>query len=115
MNGRPSCPTCGGDTVERAGRRGTFWGCRKFPDCMGTINIGDPTRRILPKTKSILASQVRLCPVQIACDGATLLNGRNACGACERAQARRARPTPLRGERCADALETPKRRKGPTE
>ena len=58
-----------------------------------------------PKTRrgrgrDVMCSTVRLCPSQVACDGVNLLNGREICGACERALARRQkRETALRGER----------------
>jgi len=30
------CPDCGGPMVSRHGKFGTFWGCKKYPGCMGT-------------------------------------------------------------------------------
>lgn len=30
------CPECGGEMVSRTGKYGTFWGCKKFPECKGT-------------------------------------------------------------------------------
>ena len=30
------CPECGGQMISRTGQYGTFWGCKKFPDCKGT-------------------------------------------------------------------------------
>jgi len=35
----PSCPRCHEQMVMRRGARGTFWGCRRFPSCRGTVNI----------------------------------------------------------------------------
>jgi restriction system protein len=32
----PSCDTCGGEMRLVNGRRGKFWGCRKYPKCRGT-------------------------------------------------------------------------------
>jgi DNA topoisomerase-1 len=31
-----TCPTCGGDLVQRTGPHGTFAGCINFPKCKGT-------------------------------------------------------------------------------
>ncbi len=30
------CPDCEGPMVSRKGQYGSFWGCRKYPDCRGT-------------------------------------------------------------------------------
>lgn len=30
------CPDCGGEMISRKGQYGTFWGCKKYPDCRGT-------------------------------------------------------------------------------
>lgn len=30
------CPECEGPMVERTGKYGTFWGCKKYPSCTGT-------------------------------------------------------------------------------
>jgi len=35
----PKCPDCGGDMVEKTGRRGPFWSCRAFPRCRGSRSI----------------------------------------------------------------------------
>lgn len=35
----PFCPRCREPMVQRAGFRGKFWGCPKFPDCWGTRDI----------------------------------------------------------------------------
>ncbi len=37
----PDCPQCGGPMRERSGRNGHFWGCARYPDCKGTVNIAD--------------------------------------------------------------------------
>ena len=34
-----ACPKCGAPMVKRAGKRGDFWGCSKYPACKGTRNI----------------------------------------------------------------------------
>lgn len=33
------CPKCGAEMVKRRSKKGEFWGCSKFPDCKGIINI----------------------------------------------------------------------------
>ncbi|MCD9008063.1 DNA topoisomerase III [Luteimonas sp. XNQY3] len=35
----PQCPTCGAATGKRAGKRGSFWSCSRYPDCKGTVAI----------------------------------------------------------------------------
>ncbi|NIV40763.1 MAG: hypothetical protein GWN58_68610, partial [Anaerolineae bacterium] len=30
------CPACGGELVERQGKRGAFWGCSRYPECRHT-------------------------------------------------------------------------------
>lgn len=30
------CPHCEGPMVSRSSKYGTFWGCKKFPQCKGT-------------------------------------------------------------------------------
>jgi len=30
------CPDCGGQMVSRKSQYGTFWGCKKYPECKGT-------------------------------------------------------------------------------
>ena len=34
----PSCPRCGWMMQVRAGRRGVFWGCVRYPSCRGSGN-----------------------------------------------------------------------------
>ncbi|HLF26240.1 MAG TPA: type I DNA topoisomerase [Anaerolineae bacterium] len=34
-----TCPVCGSPMVKRAGPRGAFWGCARFPQCKGTRNV----------------------------------------------------------------------------
>lgn len=38
----PSCPTCGGPTVEREGKFGPFFGCANYPTCRGLVRILPP-------------------------------------------------------------------------
>ncbi|HEU0079581.1 MAG TPA: topoisomerase DNA-binding C4 zinc finger domain-containing protein, partial [Longimicrobiaceae bacterium] len=37
----PACPECGGQMALRTNRRSgqRFWGCRRFPDCKGTMSM----------------------------------------------------------------------------
>ena len=35
----PKCPDCGGPMAKRNGRNGSFWGCRAYPNCFGTLDI----------------------------------------------------------------------------
>ncbi len=37
---RHTCPQCGSPLVKRKGKYGEFWGCRGFPDCRFTKDIG---------------------------------------------------------------------------
>lgn len=30
------CPNCDGPMISRKSQYGTFWGCKKFPECKGT-------------------------------------------------------------------------------
>jgi AAA domain/Topoisomerase DNA binding C4 zinc finger/PLD-like domain len=41
----PSCPICNGKTALRNGRNGPFYGCTKYPECKGTINPTQRSRR----------------------------------------------------------------------
>jgi hypothetical protein len=34
----PSCPRCGGSTIQRNGPTGPFWGCTRYPRCKGTVD-----------------------------------------------------------------------------
>lgn len=48
---------------------------------------------------ALFREDYRLCTTEVACDGATLTNGRSMCGPCEEALKRRAlKAKPLRGE-----------------
>ena len=35
----PKCPKCDAEMRERQGSRGPFWGCTKYPECNGIVNI----------------------------------------------------------------------------
>ena len=35
----PTCPICDGVLVRRSGTRGEFWGCLRYPECPGTVEI----------------------------------------------------------------------------
>lgn len=39
--GAPACPKCGKEMRKRSGKKGDFWGCTGYPDCRGTIDVGD--------------------------------------------------------------------------
>jgi hypothetical protein len=48
----PACPKCGAPTIRRPVRRGPragleMWGCSRYPECMGAINI-DPEPAAAP-------------------------------------------------------------------
>lgn len=60
MDGAPSCPKCGSEMKKRMARKGPnagkyFYGCSRWPNCNGIINInGDtwtPCRPTMPKPK----------------------------------------------------------------
>lgn len=36
---KPVCPICGEAMMIRRSKRGPFWGCSKYPDCKGIVNI----------------------------------------------------------------------------
>ena len=58
----PSCPSCLGAMVLRSNRRdGTsFWGCRRYPACRGTRDVGsDSTESQVEESTESLA-QVRV-------------------------------------------------------
>lgn len=35
----PACPVCGGETLRRQSRYGSFYGCVRYPDCKGTVRM----------------------------------------------------------------------------
>jgi DNA topoisomerase I len=39
MADAPKCPKCGSEMVLRKSYRGEFYGCSKFPNCRGTVNV----------------------------------------------------------------------------
>lgn len=41
----PACPLCSSPTRKRKGSNGFFWGCSKYPDCKGIINIESKPRK----------------------------------------------------------------------
>lgn len=58
MNGSPKCPKCGSDMVLRTARRGKhagkqFWGCSKYPDCKGLINIEEDAKAATAEVDTI--------------------------------------------------------------
>ena len=38
-NTGPACPLCSSPMKRRKGKNGDFWGCSKYPDCSGIVNI----------------------------------------------------------------------------
>ena len=58
-----SCPSCKkGELVKRKGKKGDFWGCRRYPDCTKTCpdKKGVPDLEAMPKPK-LEVSKDRLC------------------------------------------------------
>ena len=48
----PPCPVCGGATLQRSGKSGSFWGCLRYPDCTGIVNPSQRNKqRGFPKKK----------------------------------------------------------------
>lgn len=39
----PPCPVCGQETRQRTGKKGSFWGCRLYPECKGMV--GETNRK----------------------------------------------------------------------
>jgi DNA topoisomerase I len=39
MADTPKCPKCGSEMVLRESYKGKFYGCSKFPNCRGTVNV----------------------------------------------------------------------------
>lgn len=35
----PACPQCGAVTRQRAGKKGLFWSCSRYPECNGTLPV----------------------------------------------------------------------------
>ncbi|MGS3238041.1 DNA topoisomerase III [Klebsiella michiganensis] len=46
----PPCPVCGGATRQRKGKSGPFWGCLRYPDCTGIINVTHSPQRARRRT-----------------------------------------------------------------
>lgn len=40
----PTCPSCQGEMVQRKGTTGPFYGCKGYPTCKGTLNIGQESK-----------------------------------------------------------------------
>lgn len=45
----PACPICTGSMKKRKGSNGPFWGCNKYPDCKGIVNIEQKKKPAGPK------------------------------------------------------------------
>lgn len=39
------CPECSSPMRKRQGSNGPFWGCSRYPDCKGVVNIGNGSRK----------------------------------------------------------------------
>jgi ssDNA-binding Zn-finger/Zn-ribbon topoisomerase 1 len=46
----PPCPKCGGETRQRQGRFGSFYGCVRYPECQGTAEMPTTARARKGKT-----------------------------------------------------------------
>lgn len=40
----PKCPECGSPMRQRKGANGPFWGCSRYPDCKGVVNIENKSK-----------------------------------------------------------------------
>lgn len=47
----PPCPTCGGKTRKRSGKKGDFFSCIRYPECKGVVN-SNGKRKVARKTSS---------------------------------------------------------------
>ena len=58
----PSCPLCEGPMAIRKNRRegNCFWGCRRYPACRGTRDIGSDSRNSSIEDATESAAQVRV-------------------------------------------------------
>jgi DNA topoisomerase-3 len=43
--GSPPCPLCKSAMRQRTGKQGAFWSCTRYPDCKGTLPLGNPRHR----------------------------------------------------------------------
>jgi len=51
----PQCPKCGGDMMKRVAKQGKntgfpFWGCKKYPECKGTVDIDANGNEVLKQS-----------------------------------------------------------------
>lgn len=58
MDETPNCPKCGSKMIKRMARKGPnagnyFYGCSKWPNCNGTININDSVRQNVRPTSTL--------------------------------------------------------------
>ena len=55
----PVCPLCQGEMAKRKGNYGPFYGCKNYPNCKGTLQVGEQpkekpdveTTRMIPEKK----------------------------------------------------------------
>ena len=40
----PVCPACGGEMAKRKGNYGLFYGCKNYPNCKGTLQVGQESK-----------------------------------------------------------------------
>jgi ssDNA-binding Zn-finger/Zn-ribbon topoisomerase 1 len=48
----PPCPECGGETLQRQGKYGAFYGCVRYPDCKGIVRMPRATAVNTPNRSS---------------------------------------------------------------
>lgn len=57
----PTCPTCSSPMKQRAGSRGAFWGCVKYPECRGTRPVTESPTSPTP-TPKVTPAQAAMAP-----------------------------------------------------
>ena len=63
------CPVCGGEMVARKGAFGTFFACRKYPDCKGSMPFYRDSGVLCPDCgKRILIKQTRKHKTYYCCE-----------------------------------------------
>jgi DNA topoisomerase-1 len=63
------CPICGGEMIARKGAFGTFFACRKYPDCKGSMPFYRDSGILCPDCgKRILIKQTRKHKTYYCCE-----------------------------------------------